>query len=204
MRNALIFSFFLFLLASCSTYDYVVESDYSYRGRFNRYSSFSFANNTSFNGLLSDQQVIEKSLSSTLKAWGYDYKEKKPDIFVIYSVYFEDFSIRGYNQPDFKFWLSQNFRRNPVAVAQDTTSLDNDRDYERNGSVREDYNQKNVKLSEGTVLLSFIDRRKNQTVWQGYASGVFTQDKEKNDRVIRSAVIQILDEYKILAFQKHS
>ena len=195
----LLFPFFL----SCTSYEYVVDSDYSYTGRFNRYKSFCFAKNPAFDGLISDQQVIEKSLSATLQAWGYRYKEKKPDIFVMYSIYFEDFKFKGYTQPDFRLWLSENFRRNPVLLEEDSVDQTDERELLDN-RLRRRYDEQKISLTEGTVLVSFVDRRRNQTVWQGYASGVFGENKEKNDRMIRSAIIQILDEYKILAFEKAS
>ncbi|MEO1253714.1 MAG: DUF4136 domain-containing protein [Bacteroidota bacterium] len=194
---------FTFLFLSCSTYDYVVDSDYSYSGKFNRYRSFSFVNNPGFAGERSDQQIIEKSLGTVLQAWGYKYKEKKPDLYVIYSIYFEDFNFTGFHQPDFRLWLGQNFRRQPAQIKGDTLDNEDDRAFIRN-HIREDYDEQNVRLTEGTVLVSFIDRKKSQTVWQGYASGVFNNDQAQNDRVIRAAIIQILDEYKILAFEKAS
>ena len=191
------------LFMSCNSYEYIVDSDYSYTGRFNRYKSFCFGNNPGFAGLMTDQKVIEKSLGATLQAWGYRYKEKKPDIFVMYSIYFEDFKFKGYTQPDFRLWLSENFRKNPVLLEEDSLYQEDERELLEN-RIKRRYDEQNVRLSEGTVLVSFVDRRKNQTVWQGYASGVFGENKEKNDRMIRSAVIQILDEYKILAFEKSS
>ncbi len=191
------------LLLSCSSYDYVVDSDYSYNGKFNRYRSFSFVDNPGFAGEIADRQIIEKSLSSVLRAWGYKYKEKRPDFFIIYSVYFEDFDFIGFAQPDFRLWLTQNFKRNPALIKEDSLEQNDERELIR-GSLDENYNEQNVRLTEGTVLVSFIDRRKNQAVWQGYASGVFSENEEENDRVIRAAIIQILDEYKVLAFEKAS
>ncbi len=202
MRRTIILALLPFFLA-CNSYEYVVDSDYSYTGRFNRYKSFCFGNNPGFAGLTSDQKVIEKSLGATLQAWGYRYKEKKPDIFVMYSIYFEDFKFKGYTQPDFKLWLSENFRKNPVLLEEDSLDLTDERELV-DGRLRRTYDEQSVRMTEGTVLVSFVDRRKNQTVWQGYASGVFSENTEKNDRMIRSAIIQILDEYKILAFEKAS
>ncbi|MEO9482882.1 MAG: DUF4136 domain-containing protein [Ekhidna sp.] len=191
------------VLFSCKSYDYVVDSDYSYSGKFNRYRTFSFVDNQSFAGEIADGEIIERSLTSTLQAWGYKYKEKRPDFYIIYSVYFEDMNLTGFAQPEFRLWLSQNFRRQPVLIKEDSLGQEDERKLIK-GQVEENYDEKNLRLAEGTVLVSFIDRRKNESIWQGYASGVFGEDEEQNDRVIRSAVIQILDEYKILAFEKAS
>lgn len=188
------------LMISCKSYDYVVESDYSYRGKFNKYKTFGFGENQSFAGVLNDQEIIEKSLGSTLKAWGYRQNERKPDLFVIYSLYFDDLKLRGYNQPSFKTWAQQNFKKDQIAIASDT--LDRSDNGSQLTSLGEEYNEKNLDLTEGTLLVSFFDRKRNQTVWQGYASGVYGDNKQRNDRIVRSAIVQIMDEYKILAFQK--
>lgn len=189
------------LISSCSRYDYVVESDYSYSGKFNRYKTFGFGNNQSFSGNDEDKAVLEKSLKKVLEAWGYRYSEKKPDLVVVYTIFFDDVNIKGFNQPQFQAWLTQNFISGKVLIRKDSV---NDDLYKTSISLKEEYKEKEYDLKEGTILVSFYDRKRKGTVWQGYASGIYSSDDMANERIMRSAVIQILDEYKLIAFKSNS
>ncbi|MEP1034064.1 DUF4136 domain-containing protein [Ekhidna sp.] len=190
------------LLSSCSRYDYVVESDYSYDGKFNRYNSFGFGTNQSFSGGTEDKVVLEKSLKKVLQAWGYRYNEKKPDLVVVYTIFFDDVNLRGFSQPQFQTWLTQNFISGKVLIRKD--SLGENSNYRSTTSIKEEYKEKEYDLKKGTILVSFYDRKRKGTVWQGYASGIFSSDEYANERIMRSAVIQILDEYKLIAFKSNS
>ena len=191
-----------FIICSCSRYDYVVESDYSYTGKFNRYKTFGFGTNQTFSGDTEDKDVLEKSLKKVLQAWGYRYSEKKPDLVVVYTIFFDDVNLKGFSQPQFQTWLTQNFISGKVLIRKD--SLNEYNDYRSSVSLREEYNEVEYDLKQGTILVSFYDRKRKGTVWQGYASGVFSTDENANDRIMRSAVIQILDEYKLVAFKSNS
>ncbi len=196
----------ILILSGCSSYDYVVESDYSYTGDFNKYDSFEFAQIEGFNGTVEEKEVIEKYVKNTLTAWGYSRETRKPGLIVFYSVFYEDFSFRGFNQPDFQAWLRSNYSDKDLVFKKDTLPDGSLTEALRGGAryYKEYYDSEDYIMREGTVLISFVDRRKRKTVWQGYASGVFGQDTEKNERIMRSAVIRIMDEYKLLAFGSNS
>lgn len=190
------------LLGSCTTYDFVIESDYSYDGSFNRYKSFDFAENESYGGSGNDKLVIEKYVKRTLQAWGYSYKEKRPSLIVFYTLYYDNFVFSGYNQPQFQGWLRSNYHDKAVVFKKDTLETGELKDtyVESVRNVDENYNRITYQLREGTILISLFDPRKKLTVWQGYASGVFGQNQDKNERVLKSAIVRILDEFKLTAF----
>jgi len=193
---------FILLIASCSSYDYIVESDYSYDGDFSKYRSFDFIANASFAGTDDEKVIIEKYLNSTLNAWGYDHKPKRPGLLVVYTVFYDDFYMKGFDQPNFQGWLKSNYSDKEVVFKKDTLPDGRIEEIYATEAVRKTESYKEIKYSlrEGTILVSFFDRRKHKTVWQGYASGVFGQDKIKNERILRSAIVRIMDEYKLLAF----
>lgn len=193
---------FVLLAFSCSTYEHVVDSDYSYDATFHKYKSFYFASNTSFSGSEEEKTLIEKYLKNTLQAWGYNYQDKRPNLLVYYSVFYEDFVFPGYNQPQFQDWLKENYADQKVIFKKDTLPDGNVVDtYVEGGNYHEeDYEKKVVSLKEGTILITLYDRRKHKSIWHGYASGVFGSDQDKNERIMKSAVIRILDEYKLMAF----
>ncbi len=192
---------------SCSSYDYVIESDYSYKGNFNKYKSFAFVYNKDFGGSPHDREIIEKYLSGTLKAWGYEKKDKRSSILIFYSLYYEDMNFQGFNQPDFENWVRWNYSNDEVVFKKDTLKIRNlvgtpvDTELTMWDQV---YDKVNYELQEGTILISLYDRKKHKTVWQGYASGIFGKDQFKNERIMKSAVRRIMDEYKLLAFDVRS
>ncbi len=186
---------------SCSSSEYMVESDYSYEGRFHKYRTFEFASNDNFTGSLDDRKLFEKYVGSVLSAWGYRNKEKRPDFYVFYSIYYDDLTMKGYNQPDLKQWSGLNGQYIDQIENFDSIAYENAIDTTRSRKRRQlDYDAINFDMKEGTILISFFDRRKEKTVWQGYASGVFGSDKIKNERTLRSAIIKIMDEFKYPTF----
>ncbi len=202
MKTAIITVLIILLFGSCTSYDFVIESDYSYNGNFNRYKTFDFAVNESFGGSDDDKLVIEKYVRRTLQAWGYNVKERKPNLIVFYTLYYDDFVFSGYNQPQFQGWLRSNYHDNAVVFKKDTLATGELKDtyIENVRNSDENYNRISYQLREGTILISLFDPRKKLTVWQGYASGVFGQNQEKNERVLKSAIVRILDEFKLTAF----
>lgn len=192
------------VITSCNSYEYVVESDYSYTGKFDKYRTFGFGTNQTFSGLEKDKEILEKSVKNILNAWGYRYNERKPDLLIVYSIFFDDVNIKGFSQPQFEDWLRQNFINAKALLSKD--SIDDYTKSRNQNSLQaiEGYRKVDYELKEGTIFLSFFDRKRDHTVWQGYASGVFGNNSQKNERVMRSAVIQILDEYKLLAIKPRS
>ena len=74
-----------------------------------------------------------------------------------------------------------------------------DFDTEGKNKIKKEYNSVTYNLKEGTLMITLFDRKKRRTIWQGYASGMLGGDQAKNDRVLKSVITQILDEYKLLS-----
>jgi len=204
MNKKGILKFFLWgnilIISSCSTSEYVVGSDYSYEGRFHKYKSFDFAGNGTFAGSKYDKALFEKYVGGILSSWGYANRIKKPDFYVFYSIYYDDLDIQVYNQPDLQEWSeSQAFQDN--RVFSDTLQLESTKSNKTTRRNRyEQYNGVNLNLREGTILISFFDRKREKTVWQGYASGVYGTDKITNERTLRSAILKVMDEFKLTTY----
>lgn len=195
MKPILLFS--LTVLVACSSVDALVESDYNYEGNFNKYGSYLFAQNDSFEGSDEDAELIEKYLIQTLTSWGYKQKSKKPDLVIFYSFYFDSFDFLSYNQPSFEHWIRSNYHDGLIVDTLDTN-------YPRIRRSNENYNKTRLSLQEGTILISFYDRKKQTTVWQGFASGVFGPDNISNKRTFRYVINRIMYEYKLLAYNKEN
>ena len=192
----------LFIISSCTTSEYVVGSDYSYEGRFHKYRSYAFADNGTFVGSAQDKLLFEKYVGGILSSWGYSNKVKKPDFYVFYSIYYDDLNFQGYNQPNLKEWsgVRQGLEVDSL-LYPDTSFVDSStRKQSLKRQREESYQAVKLSLREGTILISFFDRRREKTVWQGYASGVFGTDKIKNERTLRSAILKVMDQFKLTTY----
>jgi hypothetical protein len=155
-----------------------------------------------FQGTEEQKKSIETYLTKNLEMWGYRQKEKRPNLVVFYNLYFDDIQFQGYRQPDFENWVKWNFSNK--LISEDTDSLMTIDDYfadDKAGTYyrQEGYDKIRYNLKEGTLLISLYDRRKDETIWQGYASGVLSNDEFKNDRIIRHIVSRIMYKYRVLA-----
>lgn len=189
----------LFLI-SCTPSNYIVESDYSYKAKFHLYKTFDFADVKGFEGTLEDSKLLKKYIGSILTSWGYRQTSKKPDLYIYYSVFYDEFQMKGYNQQELRNWSGLNeWYLNRIekkdSLGRFTSNLP---DTEKKATNKDDqYNPFTRKLKEGTIFISFYDRRKKLNVWQGYASGYFGKEGIQSERILRSAVISILDEFRL-------
>ncbi len=119
--------------------------------------------------------IVEKAIKIRLQQQGYRMSANKPNILVSYKLFYDDFDFNGYNQPSIEDWVATE---------------DEDEDYD---PIR--YN-----LREGTLLVLLFDRKREKSIWQGYASGVFgASDDEQAQKNLRRAVRSIFDRYQFLA-----
>ncbi len=166
----------LLTFASCSgTKDFLIESDYSYHGKFKKYKTYTFVDQA---GSAEDSAIynpiIEDAINYRMKLQGYEQTDDKPSLLVSYRMFFDDFEFLGYNQPQIDQWSK----------------------YEKED---EEYDPIEYELREGTLLILFHDRKKRRVIWQGYASGVFGNRNFNNDRYMKRAVRSIFDQYRFFA-----
>lgn len=176
MKRLYILIIALIFLAGCYSYrEYPVEYDYSYHGKFKKYKSFAFLeNSSSLKDTTVSQEVIEDIIKSRLQTQGYNYKLEKPNLLVSYKIYYDSLNFRGYDQPDIETWVK----------------------YEKD---LEEYSPRKYDLRKGTLLIQLYDRKQERSVWQGYATGVYGNIYFNNERQLKIAVRSILDRYQFLA-----
>ncbi len=189
------------IITSCVSHrDYIIDSDYSYDGNFKRYKTFDFIKNAN-EDTLHNRELIKSTMLNRLGAQGYKISETKPDLLIMYKIFYDDFYLRGYNQPKFETWVGTNSFLNTKqtqAARPSVANLDQyqeDDDETRSG----EYMEQRYCMHEGTLLVVFYDRKRKKTVWQGYASGVFSRADNKSDRHIKAATSKIFNEFRLLA-----
>ena len=165
------------LLTGCLGYnEYLVESDYSYYGKFKNYKTFNFMTRSISDYDSSMQNpIIEQAIKIRLQQQGYRMSNIKPNLLVSYKLFDEDFDFNGYNQPDIEDWVEIE-------------------------DEEEEYDPVKYNLREGTLLVLLFDRKREKSIWQGYASGVFGGvDQTQVNKNMRRAVRSIFDRYQFLA-----
>ncbi|WP_035564185.1 DUF4136 domain-containing protein [Hymenobacter sp. IS2118] len=170
-------------LAACvSTREARVDSDYSYRGNFKSYRTFSFVSGT---GLSSDTSrlgnSVREAIQQRLHVQGYRLAKRRPDMLVNFRVYEGDMRFHGFIQEDISEWIKRN--------------IEEDEDTPKDS--RQGYQPVRLLLAEGTLLLTLIDVKTNRAVWNGYASGVSVPEGPMGEVVLRRSVRSILDRYRV-------
>jgi hypothetical protein len=155
---------------------FLVDYDYSYRGNFKKYSSFTFVDNMPFDDKDSSMNnpIIADAIKNQMELHGYRQTKRKPSLLVSYKVFYDDLRFQGFVQPEIENW---------VQTEDDEVGYD---------PVK--YN-----LVKGTLIVQLLEAKTHQTVWQGYASGVFNDKTLGSERYLKRAVRSIFDKYKLFA-----
>jgi len=167
----------LMVFASCMNESrFLVEYDYSYKGNFKKYNSFCFVDNGSTHDKDSTMSIplVEEAVRKQLELHGYRFNTRKPSLLVSYRVFHDDLRFQGFNQPEIENW---------IATEDDEVK----------------YDPVKYSMMRGTLVIQLLDAKKHQTVWQGYASGIFNDQTLTSDRYLRRAVRSIFDKYKLFA-----
>lgn len=174
-------------LSSCiAERDFVVEHDYSYRGKFQKYKTFNFLDVVDANNSLADS-VIKIEIEKKMASQGYKLSSK-PSILIAFKVYDSSMKFLGYNQMDMESW---NLRFGYIE--------ENETNEEALKEAK--YTKHMYQLDQGTLLIDFIDSKTHSVIWQGYASGIFN-DQTYLSKDTKYAVRTILNQYKMLAYEQ--
>ncbi|WP_207431226.1 DUF4136 domain-containing protein [Sabulibacter ruber] len=153
-------------------------SDYSYSGAFHKYKTFNFITHASEEDsvTLRNYAVLKKYIRERLEIQGYEFSDKKPDLLVSYYLYYNDLNMKGYEQEEFDIWLVNN---------------------EDPKEEHEPYRPIKMYMSQGTLLVTLLDHKKQNAVWQGYTSGVLADPNSENTAYLNRAVRTIFDQYRV-------
>ncbi|MFB9862526.1 DUF4136 domain-containing protein [Rufibacter immobilis] len=154
-------------------------SDYSYTGAFHKYKTFNFITHASAEDSLTLQQynILKKYIKERLEIQGYEFTEKKPDLLVSYYLYYDDLNMKGYEQEEFDIWLMNK--------------------PEEELKEHDPYRPIKMYMSQGTLLVTLLDHKKQNAVWQGYTSGVMADRTTESTAYLNRAVRTIFDQYRV-------
>ena len=175
--TAILITSVVLIVTGCFSYrEYPVEYDYSYHGKFKKYRTYAFLEESipAEDTTTLTNAIIEKVIRDRLAVQGYRYKQEKPNLLVSYRIYYDSLNFHGYDQPSIEDWIK----------------------YARTDM---DYDEHKYNLKKGTLLIQLYDRKQERSIWQGYATGVYGNIYFNNERQLKIAVRSILDRYKFLA-----
>lgn len=162
------------------------ESDYSYSGNFRRYRTYDFLRGPG-PGLASDTSrlgaVLREAIQTRLQQQGYRAATQRPDLLVNFRVFEGAVNLRGYNQEELERWATEHEGEDAATPARERTG----------------YQPVRRLLTDGTLLVTLVDARSQQAIWNGYTSGVNVPDNDRAEIVLRRSVRAIFDRYRILA-----
>ena len=173
----------LLLLSGClASRDARIESSYSYRGRFRHYRTYDFL---SGNGLTADSTRISEALRDAVKQrmrlQGYRFSHRKPDLMVSLKLFEGDMRFPGFVQDDINRWVKNN-------EAEDEETPD---------EQRHGYQPTRLLMLDGTLMVTLIDTKTDNAIWNGYASGVVVPEGLRGEYVLVRSVRSIFDRYRI-------
>ncbi|WP_041779606.1 DUF4136 domain-containing protein [Belliella baltica] len=194
MKNFLPFILIFLLVATgcMSQKDFIAEYDFNYSANFKRYKTFGFIENSNDDD---DElvKIIKRSISTRLGSQGFTFEENKPDLLVNYKVFREEVKYRGYEQPNFDYWLQ---RKGALVTEEDEELKDEDKE--------KDENYKNVKYAQnnGMLVIFVIDNKKGNTIWQGYTAAVFDEMSPEVNTDLMRATYKVMDQFRVLSRAK--
>jgi hypothetical protein len=171
------------LLSGCLTSrDARIESSYSYRGRFRHYRTYGFLTG---NGLTADStrlsEALREAIKQRLRLQGYKLSRRNPDLMVSYKLFEGDMRFPGFVQEDITRWVKNN-------DAEDEETPD---------EQRHTYQPTRMLMLDGTLMVTLIDTRTDNAIWNGYASGVTVPEGIRGEYVLVRSVRSIFDRYRI-------
>jgi hypothetical protein len=171
------------LLSGCLTSrDARIESSYSYRGRFRHYRTYGFL---SGDGLAADSTRLSESLRDAirqrLRLQGYKYSRRNPDLMVSYKLFEGDMKFPGFVQEDITRWVKNNEAENEETPEE----------------ARHPYQPTRLLMLDGTLMVTLIDTKTDNAIWNGYASGVTVPEGLRGEYVLVRSVRSIFDRYRI-------
>ncbi|MFC0264003.1 DUF4136 domain-containing protein [Fontibacter flavus] len=189
MKTSIILFAALLIMSACmSQRDYIAEYDFNYSGNFKRYKTFGFVGNPFPSDSLDYYQTIENTISTRLGSQGFRFEDEKPDLLINYKIFQDPVKYRGYDQPNFDFWLDRRSENVDMEKVMESDDREKDENY------------KKVKYVEnnGMLVIFVIDNKRGNTIWQGYTAASFDLLSSDSQRELTRATYRVMDQFRIL------
>lgn len=189
MKKSALFLFLIVLvLSAClSQKDYVAEYDFNYAGNFKKYKTFGFVKNP-IPDSSAHYLAIERTITNRLGSQGYKLQRDKPDLLINYKLFLDEVKYRGYEQPNFDYWVEKRSADYEVTEEEEKKLREKD----------ENYNQVRFTENEGMLVIFVIDNKRGNTIWQGYTAASFDFFSPEVNTELTKATYRVMDQFKLL------
>jgi hypothetical protein len=178
----------LLMFACASQKDFIAEYDFNYAGNFKKYKTFNFVVNPIPDDSVTYYQAIEKTIAARLGSQGFRLDVEKPDLLINYKVFSDSVKYRGYDQPNFDYWLNRRVGDFELSEAEEIKLREKDETYNR------------VKFVEknGLLVIFVIDNKRGSTIWQGYTAGNFDVYSVDGQSDLTKATYRVMDQFRLV------
>ncbi|UJP63834.1 DUF4136 domain-containing protein [Mongoliitalea daihaiensis] len=183
-----IFAIAILILSCASQKDFVAEYDFNYSGNFKKYKTFNFVVNAIPEDSIAYFEAIERTITSRLGSQGFRLDQNRPDLLINYKVFNDSVKYRGYEQPNFDYWL--NRRTGTVELTEEEELRQREKD--------ETYNRVKFVEKNGLLVIYVIDNKKGNTIWQGYTAGTFDMYAADGQSDLTKATYRIMDQFRLV------
>jgi hypothetical protein len=198
------------MLFGCKDSYNEVSSEYDKSVDFTKYKTFSWLpdvadtiNSPYNNDIIRNN--IRNYFGLCMSDRGYSFDAENPDLLMQLIITntkkdrpISDHSASYYYSP--YYYGSYYYSPYPYGYYYNDHGLNGNDDYGRNSEYRRTYNQTYV---NGSITLTFIDRKTNKVVWRGTAEGDIDNPSDIN-KDLHPAVHGIIDEYPVKSLVKRS
>lgn len=182
-------SIFVFLLASCSSTAHIEKDD---NADFSRYKSFAWVdkdgegrNDRNKNNDLTELKIREAVNKELERSAGWKEVKNRPDVLLTYDVLVEK-GVKESNNPVYSRPYSR-LLYNPYTRRYTTIYYP---------SQLMGYERDERPIKEGTITISMIDTKTDQTVWQGWTTDE-VNSKNLTSKEIQNSVRSIFKKFDI-------
>lgn len=178
----------LLILGCASQKDFVAEYDFNYSGNFKKYKTFNFVVNAIPDDSVTYYQAIERTISSRLGSQGFRMDQDRPDLLINYKIFNDSVKYRGYDQPNFDYWLNRRLPDFDLTEEEERQQRERDETYNR------------VKFVEknGLLVIYVIDNKRGNTIWQGYTAGDFDVYSPDGQSDLTKATYRVMDQFRLV------
>lgn len=189
MKQTYVILIVLLVICGCASQkDFVAEYDFNYSGNFKRYKTFNFVLNAIPEDSAAYYTAIERTITSRLGSQGFRRDSEKPDLLINYKLFKDSVRYRGYDQPNFDYWLSKR------AVDFELTEEELEKQREKD----ETYNRVKFLEKNGLLVIYVIDNKRGNTIWQGYTAGEFDLLSPDGQSDITKATYRVMDQFRLV------
>jgi hypothetical protein len=185
--SIMLISLFVIGISFSRAQNITVQADKQLNTDFSKYKTFYWASQVDskldegfyfLNDLILKTNV-RTAIQSEMEGLGYKLQSTSPNLVVNFRVFDKPVTLKGYESYGVSYWSGVE--------------------------MRDAADAKMYEVKAGTLLVTFVDVKTGQIVWQGFASGLINNNEFiKDEAKIKEAVNLIFDKYEYRAGNKYS